>query len=78
MLREFGIDMNDPSNLARMMDDAHRVLHTNSYYAYVVARARSASNPSEMRKVLREIKQLLESLRTRNDSRRHFPPAKRR
>ncbi len=76
-IEDFGIDIDDPVNLARLVEDVHRVLHTNNYYTYVERLVRNAKSSDDMRTVLQDIKKLLEGLETRQDSRRLFPPKSR-
>lgn len=76
ILSEYKISINDPANLARMIEDAHRVLHTRNYYNFVASRLSEATDEPQFRQALREIKNLLEKLKDRADSRAQFPPVR--
>jgi GTP-sensing pleiotropic transcriptional regulator CodY len=74
MLRDYGVDINDPVNLARMVEDVHRVIHTNSYYGYVRRQLLGANSPEEIRAAMKNIKTMLERLEDRAGARTKFPP----
>ena len=74
VIEEYGINIDDPANLARLVEDVHRVLHTNRYYKYVERLVGEAKTPDQVRAALQTIKGLLERLESREHTRHLFPP----